>query len=82
MQPQYPSSLKKKGVEGRVLIELVVDNKGAVVSAKVKSTSGHKAFDDAALKAAKRTKFKPAIRGGKPVKAKVIYPISFKLNKR
>ena len=82
VQPQYPSSLKKKGVEGRVLIELVVDSKGAVVSAKVKSTSGHKAFDDAALKAAKRTKFKPAIRGGKPVKAKVIYPISFKLNKR
>jgi len=81
VQPQYPSSLKKQGKEGRVLIELVIDANGGIVSARVKSSSGYKAMDEAALKAAKKTKFKPASKGGKAVKAKVIYPISFKLNR-
>ena len=81
VQPRYPDSLKKQGKEGRVIIELVVDADGKVLSAKVKSSSGYKAMDDAALKAAQKTKFKPANRGGKNVKAKVLYPISFKLNR-
>jgi|GEM_PF-5785889 len=81
VQPIYPSSLKRQGKEGRVVIELAVDATGKVISAKIKKSSGYKAMDENALKAAKQTKYKPATRGGKAVAAKFLYPMSFKLSR-
>lgn len=78
--PRYPQKLKQRKVQGKVLVSASVDENGVVTEAGVKQSSGHKALDDAAIKAILKWKFKPGLRGGTPVKAKVVQPFSFKLN--
>lgn len=60
---------KRGGVT--VVIGGLVDERGVVVEASVSKSSGIPALDQAALKAFKRYKFKPAIRNGRKAKAQV-----------
>ena len=61
------------------MIDLELDEKGDVVSAK--AVSGHLMLRSSAEDAAKRTKFKPAMFNNRPIKAKaqIIYNFSLKL---
>ena len=77
-QPRYPSAMRKQRLEGRVVLLLTLDEKGRVVHAKV-SRSSQSGFNDAALAAARNWKFKPGMKGGKPVRSKILQPITFKL---
>lgn len=75
---EYPADAKREGLEGIVSIELVIGTDGNVTSARVLDPVGH-GFDEAALSAAKRFTFKPALRDGKPVVAKIRYAYTFRL---
>ncbi len=48
---RYPRAAARAGVEGRVLVEIVVDDQGRIVSSRVLRSSGHAVLDRAALKA-------------------------------
>ena len=74
----YPDDAKREGLEGAVPLELAIGVDGNVTSARVVNPAGH-GFDEAALAAAKRFVFKPALRDGKPVAAKIRYTYTFKL---
>lgn len=74
--PEFPLQLKRDGVGGVVAVSIVIDETGAVVSATV-AKSSNPGFDDAALAAIKKWKFKPAQKDGAPVKIKVTVPIRF-----
>ncbi len=78
--PRYPDKLKKKKVQGQVLVNATISDTGVVLETSIKESSGHKEFDDAAQKALKKWKFKPGRKANKPVKARIVQPISFKLN--
>jgi protein TonB len=67
-QPAYSDQARAAGVEGKVRVELTVDETGRVVSVRLISGLGH-GLDEAALAAAQRATFQPAIRCGKPVRA-------------
>ncbi len=75
----YPVEAKKAGVEGRVVIQALVDENGDVIKTSVVKSLGS-GCDEAALKAIKKTKFTPGMNKGKKVKAEVTIPVSFKLN--
>lgn len=76
---QYPESAKQAKVEGKVYVKLFIDEKGNVAEAKIaKGVSAD--LNDAAIKAVKGVKFKPAKKNGQPVKVKVVLPIVFKLS--
>lgn len=77
--PNYPADLKRKGVEGFVEIGFVVDENGLVVNARVLSSS-QREFEQAALLAVAKWKFKPGKKGGKSVKTNMSVPINFSLN--
>lgn len=78
IKPAYPQIAKLAGIEGTVYLKLLIDEKGNVAKAKVEQ--GVKdMIDEAALVAAKNSKFSPAILNNKPVKVWVILPIAFKL---
>ncbi len=79
--PQYPSEHLKKGIGGNVVVSCVIDAKGRLISAKVKSSSGQAALDKAALEAVKRWKFKPAMREGKPFQATCNIPFNFQVKR-
>jgi TonB family protein len=66
----YPPEALRNRIEGTVALELDVDENGTVTAVRVQTPAGH-GFDEAALEAANRFKFTPAIRGGKPVRSVV-----------
>lgn len=76
--PTYPPALRSAGIEGDVVLELLIDAAGNVVAAAiVESTNA--AFDQAALDAGRQVKFVPARQGGAPVAVKIRFPIKFRL---
>jgi len=75
--PHYPEIARKAGVEGIVVVKVLIDKKGNVEKAEIfKSVP---TLDDAALKAAKKCTFKPAKQRDKLVKVWMKIPYKFKL---
>lgn len=77
----YPAELYSDGIEGEVMLYLVVDSTGAVIrdSTRIEESSGQSAFDAAALQAAPTLRFTPARRGDTLVTAPIQVPIRFTL---
>jgi TonB family protein len=76
-RPRYPESALKAGLEGTVLIQILVDRTGKVRDVLVKK--GPEVFHEAAKEVAWKSAWRPAIRGGKPVAVWVAFPIRFTL---
>jgi protein TonB len=73
--PKYPAGMT--GVDGIVMVLVVIDEEGSVTSATVSKSSSPE-FDAPSVEAIKRWKFKPAEKAGAPVKARVTIPLHFK----
>jgi periplasmic protein TonB len=74
----YPEIAKKAGIEGRVFVQFVIDEKGNVVNPVVLRGIGG-GCDEAALEAVKKAKFKPGKQRGRAVKVQYSIPIIFRL---
>jgi periplasmic protein TonB len=77
--PEYPTALKREGVSGVVAVRVVIDETGAVAECSVVKSSNPE-FNQPALDAVKKWKFKPAQKDGNPVKAKLLIPIQFQID--
>lgn len=77
--PAYPFSSRKLGEEGTVLLAVEISPDGGVNSLSIRNSSGYSRLDEAALKAVRRWRFKPARIGGIAVSDKVEVPIRFAL---
>lgn len=64
--PVYPEVAKRARATGTVVVEVVIDVSGRVISAK--AVSGSELLRDAAEHAAMQAKFTPALLSGQPVK--------------
>ena len=74
----YPAELLSEGSTGSVLVEYVVDEKGAVEPETISVVSStHPLFSAAVIAAVKRATYKSAIRNGTPVRQVVLQPFSF-----
>ncbi|HVU33324.1 MAG TPA: energy transducer TonB [Opitutaceae bacterium] len=74
--PDYPEDLKREGVAGLVVVQCTIDAQGNVDQPQVQKSS-NKEFEQPAIDAIKRWKFKPAKLDGNPVARKVSIPIKF-----
>lgn len=79
--PKYPRLARQAGLEGTVWIAAHVDINGSVIEAKIYKSSEIEILDDAALKAAYKNIFRPAIQNKLPVKLWVAYKVVFVLNR-
>lgn len=80
--PLYPRLARDAGLEGTVQVKLLVDKTGAVRNAVIAKASGANAgFEEAALAAAKKCKFSPALQNGLPIAIWVVFPFEFKLTR-
>ena len=77
--PLYPKVARDRGIEGKILLEVVVKEDGSALNVKLISSSGSSLLDESALEAVKNWQFIPAKKYGKFVQAKVIVPIEFKI---
>ncbi len=75
--PTYPLIARKKGWEGRVIIQAEIDSQGNVSEIKVLKSSGFKVLDDASLETLKKWKFTPARFGNTFVDDTVNIPVKF-----
>ncbi len=76
-RPQYPQEAFVKKVEGTVLVEILIDSSGRVVSARViKSVP---LLDAAALQTVRQWLFTPAIKHGRPVSTIAHAPVGFRI---
>ncbi|QTL97614.1 TonB family protein [Iocasia frigidifontis] len=79
-KPVYPEDMRKRGIEGRVILEMMISNQGKVVKVEVKDSSGYKNFDESAKDVVKEWLFTPAGRGGENLACRVLVPVEFRLN--
>lgn len=77
--PAYPTSAKRRGTQGKVLLSVVVKTDGTAAAVLVSHSSGSSDLDEAALTAVKQWKFIPARSRGEFVQANVLVPIEFKI---
>jgi protein TonB len=75
----YPEDARSRGIEGTVVLSVLVDENGKVRSVKVVSGPGA-GLDQAAEKAVERIRFRPATRKGQPVAAQITYRYTFLLD--
>ena len=80
IRPEYPKEARQRGEEGDVTLDLVITARGLVSEVSVAASSGFRDLDDAAARAAARTKFKPATRGSTPVQANARIIIKFRIS--
>ena len=77
--PTYPLIARKKGWEGRVILQTDVDKKGNVKFVRILESSGFKVLDDISIETLKTWKFRPAKLGNKFVDDIVNIPVKFVL---
>lgn len=76
--PEYPFELRLRGVEGEVVVAIIVDARGNVLAPMIMK-SAHPKLDKAALDAVSQWKFIPASFNGRARASVVKVPISFHL---
>ena len=76
--PKYPEAAKKKKIQGKVVLDVLIGKDGNVKS--VKANSGPKELRDSAIDAVRQWKYKPYLLNGEPVEVKstvnVIYTLA------
>jgi TonB family protein len=77
----YPEEDKKAGIQGDVMLKMLIDKNGDVKNVEViKREGGSERIEKAAIEAAYGAKFKPAItKDGKAVDCSVVLPYKFRL---
>ena len=79
VSPVYPRLSRRRGEEGTVVFTVWISKKGKVEKIKILHSSGYKRLDDSALKAAKKTRFQPAIKNGQAVPSQTELTFTFRL---
>lgn len=80
VNPKYPSVAFQRGVEGKVVINVLISESGDVIeTALIKGISGPYGFNEDCTNAVRQWKFVPAFKNG--VKVKVWKTISFTFKK-
>lgn len=78
-QPEYPPLSRRMREEGKVLLRILVNEKGRPERVEIHKPSGFARLDEAARQAAMRALFKPHLENGRPVAVFALVPINFSL---
>jgi protein TonB len=80
VRPNYPPLARARGIEGLVVVELIIDRAGRVEADSVRVKQSIAALDDAAIDAVRRWRFRPGRdRDGQTVRVILEVPIRFQL---
>ncbi len=78
-KPQYPDLARRAGMEGYVWVKILVDKAGKPKKAVVIKESGGELFNDAAVNAAMKYQFTPAVMNSGPIQVWVAIKFNFQL---
>lgn len=77
----YPPLALKAGIEGRVIVQFVIDKNGQVLNPTVVRGIGG-GCDEEAVRAVLKAKFQPGLQRGRPVAVRYTLPITFRINSK
>ena len=75
----YPGLARKRGQEGTVILQVLVNRDGRVADLEIETSSGFGLLDLAAVSAVRNWSFEPGRKGGEQVVMWVRVPVIFKL---
>ena len=75
----YPDIALEANIQGRVIVQMVIDKNGNVQQPRVVRGIGG-GCDEEAVRVLKQVKFKPGMQRGKPVSVQYTIPIVFKIS--
>jgi len=75
---RYPEMARRAGIEGRVYVQFIVNERGEVENPVIIRGIGGGA-DEEALRVVREAKFRPGLQRGRPVRVQFSLPIVFKL---
>lgn len=76
---KYPAQARRMGIEGRVFVEFVVDKDGTITDVKAIKGIGAGCDEEAIRVIQEAPAWNPGKQRGRPVKVRMILPITFKL---
>ncbi|HXE65965.1 MAG TPA: energy transducer TonB [Rhodanobacteraceae bacterium] len=80
--PAYPIQALRAGVQGTVLLKVLVDTSGKPVQVAIERSSGSRTLDDAARQHVLAAwRFHPAMRDGHAIQAWALVPVKFNLDR-
>jgi periplasmic protein TonB len=77
VNPDYPNSWKREGLQGTVHLHITIAKDGSVHDVKV--VDGDSLLAKSAEKAVKQWRYKPALRDGQPVDVQATIAVAFAL---
>ena len=77
VNPSYPESARKRGIEGWVELAFTVMPNGTVDDVQVRTSSPADVFDDAASRAIRQWRFEPILRNGEAVSQRAVVRLRF-----
>jgi periplasmic protein TonB len=81
-KPRYPDIARRAGIEGKVIVSVLISENGHPVKAQVikRIPADQDVFDDAAVEALMASTYTPGIQNGSPVKVWLTVPMRFELD--
>ena len=77
-EKKYPDAAKKAEKEGKVILKVTIDENGTPQDIVALTSLGF-GLEEAAIEMLKKSTFRPATKGGKPISLEVEIPIDFRL---
>jgi len=81
-RPEYPRIARRRGYQGTVLLEVLVNKAGKVDDLRILQSSGYRMLDRSALQSVKTWLFEPGSIGDQKVDMWVRVPVRFELKER
>ena len=79
IRPIYPEIAQEAGIEGVVVVQAFIDERGRVKETLILKGVPNTGLDEAAMEAIRRTKFHPAEQRERPVGVWISIPVNFRL---
>lgn len=76
---EYPEMARRAGIEGRVIVQFIVNEQGKVENPRVVRGIGG-GCDEEALRVIQKVEFQPGMQRGRPVRVQFSLPIVFRLS--
>ena len=79
MKPEYPIVAQQAGIEGVVVVQTFIDEKGRVKETLILKGVPNTGLDEAAMEAIRKTRFRPAKQRERAVGVWISIPVTFRL---
>ncbi len=80
---KYPQIAYENNIQGKVMVQFVVDKDGSITNVQVAKSGGDRSLDKEAVRVVKAMpKWRPGMQKGKPVRVQYTMPVNFRLQEK